>query len=78
MKYLEEINAGDCFVFESKSYILTIDFKKNGDRLSYRLDNGNPIWLKGNALVTINPIYHLDIDNNIIPIKTETKTDVAH
>jgi len=74
MKYLEEISPGDCFVFENKLFILTTDFKKSGDRLSYRLDNGNPFWLKPNVVIDINPIYYLDKDNNVIPIKVTPKT----
>lgn len=77
MKYLEEISSGDCFLFENKLFILTIDFKNNGDRLAYRLDNGSPFWLKSNIVVDINPIYYLDKDNNIIPIK-KTKQNDTH
>lgn len=73
MKYLEEISPGDCFIFENKPFILTTDFKRSGDRLSYRLDNGKPFWLKPNVVIDINPIYYLDKDNNLIPLKTTPK-----
>lgn len=78
MKYLEEINPGDIFSIDNIHYLLTIDFKKNGSRLVYRLDNGSPAWLAGNSLVQISPIYYLDKENNIVPMKLESQTDVVH
>lgn len=77
MKYLEEIEPGDCFNIGDTIYILTTDFKKSGDRLCYKLHNGTPQWISSNQIVDINPIYTLDKDNNISPIKIEKKQDVV-
>lgn len=77
MKYLEEIQAGETFIIEDKTYLVTIDFKKNGDRLCYCLSTGSPKWLEAKSVVNINPLFYLDKDNNIIPLKTITKQDVV-
>lgn len=69
MKYLEELTSGQTFKIDNFYWILTSDFKANGKRLCYGLKDGYPKWLDGNTIVEINPIYGLDKDNNIIPIK---------
>lgn len=68
-KYIEELKAGDTIVYNDQHWLLTIDFKKNGQRLAYSLNNGSPLWMDPSAIVDINPIYSLDDKNNIIPIK---------
>lgn len=83
MKYLEEIFAGECFAFMGKNFILTIDFKKNGDRLAICLSNGLPQWIKANDIIEEVDIFTLDKENNIVAIKerkknvTTTNTDVS-
>lgn len=74
MKYIEELTSGDCFIVDNKPYLLTIDFKSNGSKLAYSLENGSPRWVKNTDIVEIMPVYRLDKDNNIIAIK-ETKKD---
>jgi hypothetical protein len=74
MKYLEELESGDTFTLDNQHYLLTCDFKKNGSRNCILLDNGQSRWLESNTIVNFNPIYLLDKDNNVIPIKP-TKTD---
>lgn len=69
MKYIEELAVGDVFVFQSKLFILTSDFKKNGSRLATCLSDGFPSWFKSDEIVHINQIFTLDTDNNIIPIQ---------
>lgn len=73
MKFIEEINAGDCFELKNKPYLLTNDFKKNGDRLCYSLIDGTSIWLASNTIVDLFPIYGLDSNNNIYPLKVTPK-----
>lgn len=73
MKYLEELSCGECFKLENNYWLLTYDFKKDGKRLCYDLSSGLSRWLDGNTIVNINPIYYLDNDNNIIPIKKYSK-----
>jgi|688.fasta_scaffold00642_68 hypothetical protein len=75
MKYLEEIKNGDCFIHDNFVYLLTSDFKKDGSKLSYRLDNGFPQWFNNTVIVEDIQIYRMDKQNNIIPIKETTKND---
>lgn len=75
MKYLEEINPGDTFSIDNNLYLLTIDFKKNGDRLCYILSSGCPKWMESKTVVNSTPIYYLDKDNNVIPIKITERQD---
>lgn len=74
MKYIEELHSGDCFIIDNKPYLLTTDFKSNGSKLSYCLENGSPRWVRNGDIVEIMPVYKLDKDNNIVPLK-ETKKD---
>lgn len=69
MKYIEELSVGDAFVFQDQIYILTSDFKKNGDKSCVNLKNGLSRWLSSQETVEISPIYTLDQDNTIIPVK---------
>jgi len=77
MKYLEEISPGDSFRYENNLYILTIDFKRNGDKLCYSLNDGSPKWLESKTVIETDPIFSLDKDNNIIPIKIREKNNVV-
>jgi hypothetical protein len=74
MKYIEELSSGDCFIHNSRKFLLTSDFRKNGHRLAYSLTDGFSSWLDEQQIVELLPIYFLDKDNNIIPIK-EHKND---
>lgn len=76
VKYLEELEVGDCFEFESSNFITLLDYKKNGSRCCANLKTGSTRWLDGNSIVDINPIYLLDKDNNIVAIKETKKQDV--
>jgi hypothetical protein len=71
MKYIEELSPGECFLSDNKHYILTSDFKKNGSRLCYDLRSGHAHWLDAVTIVTLEPIYGIDKDNNFYPIKNE-------
>lgn len=73
MKYIEELSNGDFFKYEHNFYLLGSDFKKNGDRLSYSLNSGFPLWVSNQTVVEKIELYTLDVENNVIPIKT---TDV--
>jgi hypothetical protein len=69
MKYIEELNPGDCFTFDSSLFILTSDFKKNGQKLSYSLCSGQPRWMNSQDIVESTSIYTLDENNNISPVQ---------
>lgn len=73
MKYLEELSPGDCFEFKDSNYVVLFDYKKNGDRHCVSLNNGSTRWLKSDSIVDLCPIYKLDSDNNILPIKPTSK-----
>jgi hypothetical protein len=73
MKYIEELLPGDCFEFKNNKFLMTHDFKNNGNRLCYSLVDGKNIWLESNTMVEILDIYSLDENNNIYPIKTRPK-----
>lgn len=73
MKYLEEINFGDCFNLNGKSFILTTDFKKNGDKLAVCLSEGTSQWIKTDCIIDPIDIFTLDKDNNIIAMKKREK-----
>lgn len=75
MKYIEELNIGDTFTLEDDVFIVTSDFKNNGDRCCVRLSTGNPRWLSSQDVVDITPIYILDKDNTIVPIRPTPKNE---
>jgi len=70
MKYIEELTSGDIFTHNDKYFILTSDFKSNGKRLSYCINDGFASWFNGDDMVEMNNIYTMDDQNNILPIKT--------
>jgi hypothetical protein len=73
MKYIEELENGDCFVFKKDIYITNADFKSNGQRLCINLNSGINRWIAPNEIVEICPIYYIDKDANITPIKPTKK-----
>lgn len=68
MKYIEELTPGETFDLEDSKFVLTVDFKKNGSRLAYSLNNGSPKWIEGDTIVYVEPVYTLDEDQNICPV----------
>lgn len=77
MIYLEELVGGDCFELDNKYYVLSQDFKANGQRMCLNLNNGFPKWLDGATMVTSIDIFTLDKDNNIIAFKKREKLDAT-
>jgi len=69
--YIEEITPGKCFQHNDKLYMITSDQKSSGQRLCYSLNNGNARWLDPNTIVKTVSLYHIDKDNNIIPVVNE-------
>ena len=72
MKYLEELQNGETFGLNDQYWLLTADFKSNGKRLCYNMNNGHAKWISGNETIELTPLYCLDKDNNILPIKKYT------
>ena len=77
MKYLEELSPGDCFSYNNSVYLLSIDFKSNGHKLCYSLNNGSPRWIDGSTIIEDIVLYHLDKENNIIALK-DSKNEYAN
>jgi hypothetical protein len=69
MKYLEELEHGQCFRYQNKYYILTTDFKSNGDKNCIDLQTGNIKWLNSSSIVDDIDIYTLDKDNTLVPLR---------
>lgn len=76
-QYIEELENGDCFEWSDSKFIVSCDFKSDGSRLCFNINNGTPKWFKANDTISKIQIFVMDKDNCIIPIK-ETKKDVAN
>lgn len=73
MKYLEELNGGDLFIYDDKKYVLTSDYRvrdKKDQKECISMDNGFSRWLDASTIVDFLDLYYRDIDGNILPIKT--------
>lgn len=70
MKTIAELIAGDSFYFIDDYFIVTSDFKMNGNKLCYSLKTGQPQWFETLKEVDNINLYFLDKENNITPIKT--------
>ena len=77
MKYIEELSAGNCFLYKDKYYLLTIDFRGDNKKLCYELNSGCPYWLDGSTIVENTQICSIDSTNNIIPITKIEKTNAS-
>ena len=73
MKYIEELAAGETFIYQTSYYMMTTDFKNSGDMLCYNLSDGFPKWFTSNTSVNIEPIYILDENQNLLSLYTYTK-----
>lgn len=77
MKRLEDLNLGDCFIFQNEYYVKLVDYRQNGKRCCANLISGSTRWINEEDFVEMNPIYFLNKDNNIVAIKpTEKQSDV--
>ena len=77
MKYIEELSPGECFTFNNQLFILTTDFKKNGQKLAYCLFDGSPRWMNSQDNIESTLIYTLDKNSNIIPVMQNHETMVV-
>ena len=73
---LEELLNGDCFEINSTIYIVTCDFKKNGQRLCIDLKTGESRWMTANTIIDKISLLYTNKDNHIIAIKETPKEDV--
>lgn len=75
MNHIETMFGGETFDYKDQIFVSTSDFKKNGSRLCVNLKDGSMKWLEPSTLVTKNPIYLIDKDNEIIPIRITEKNE---
>lgn len=75
-KFIEELEAGDVFESDTNKFLVTSDFKKNGDRLCVNLISGNVRWFNPSHHINTISLYTMDNNNNFYPIK-EIKSDVS-
>ena len=73
MKYLEELNTGDCCLINGDYFIVTTDFKKNGHKLCINLKSGQGNLIQPDERVEEIDIFTFDKDSNIIAIKERKK-----
>jgi hypothetical protein len=73
MKYLEELETGDCFQLNNCYYIATSDFKRDGSKFCVDLKSGLSRWLKPNETVENIDIFTFDKDSNILAIRERKK-----
>jgi hypothetical protein len=71
-KYIEELKAGECFEVDRCFYLLTTDFKNNGQKMAIDLKTGFIRWFGASIIVEQSDIYVLQ-DNNFMPIKERPK-----
>jgi len=69
MTYIEELDNGECFIFNDDYYIVSCDFNSQKKRFCINLVDGNARWFKGNTIVKNFDIYRIDDDNNLIMVK---------
>lgn len=69
MNYIEELASGETFCIGEEKFIVTTDFKKNGSRLCINLDDGSHRWLKSSEIINKMPVYYIDNENNILPLR---------
>lgn len=73
MKYLEELSGGDCFEYSGYHYILSKDFKNNGQKMCIDMSTGFQKWLNPDCVVSATELFVLDKENNIIALKVREK-----
>lgn len=69
MQYLEDIENGSCVLLDKEYFVVTSDFKSNGNRLLISLNRGSSRWFGSSTMVELIEIFTFDKDTNILPIK---------
>lgn len=79
VKRLEELLPGNTFSDADNYFIVTSDYRsrKTGrDLCCVNLKTGNIKWISAAEFVEVDPIYILDKENNIVPLKKTEKENV--
>jgi hypothetical protein len=78
MKYIEEINPGDIFIWKDQRYVLSSDYRpfKNGKtrHMSISIENGTCKWFASDEIIEIAELFYRDAEGNILLVK-EFKDD---
>lgn len=76
MKYLEELKAGDCYIFNKELFVVTTDFKRDGSRMVVNLSSGTTRWMDGSSVCDTVQIFTIDNENNsFVAIKPQTANE---
>lgn len=70
MNYLEDTEKGSCVKIAEEYFVVTSDFKSNGNRLLISLSDGSARWFGQSVMADIIEVFTFDKDTNILPIKT--------
>lgn len=73
MKYIEEFSSGDSAEINGDYYIVSADFKANGQRMCVSLKTGFCRYFKADTIANPIQLYILDKESNVIPIKPAEK-----
>lgn len=71
-KYIEEIQNGECFMYNNKLYITTNDFRKNKEiyeKKTVSITDGTCRWMSHTNIVEKIDLFYRDKDNNILLCK---------
>jgi hypothetical protein len=74
MKYLEELNNGDKFIYNNNCYLITSDYKNYKEdiqRLCIDMHRGNTLWLMNNTIIEQIFVFYQNKENILIEIKNE-------
>lgn len=69
MEYIEETEKGSCVAISGVYFVLTSDFKSNGQRMVVSLNDGSCRWINPSVMVENIDIFTFDKDTNILPIR---------
>lgn len=74
MKYLEELDNGNKFIYNNNCYIITYDYKHSKDgikKLCIDLKNGIGVWLNQDIIIEQIFIFYQNKENLLVEIKNE-------
>jgi hypothetical protein len=75
--FIESLSPGDTFEFNNNNYIITYDYKKNGDRLAINLKDGSVKWFNPSDMINKISIFYMNQDHHMIAIKESSKNDIS-
>jgi|LakMenE18May11ns_1017448.scaffolds.fasta_scaffold9957858_4 hypothetical protein len=74
MKYIEELNNGDKFLYQNYCYLLTIDYRqinKQIQRCCVNMHNGSISWLNNSTIIDQISVFYQNQENLLVEIKNE-------